>query len=439
MLRVSEVDLRGLAELLPIPTVVTNRSGAVQSVNATGLFVLMASAQSVAGYRWLGLLDSASSEAAKQLLRESTAESGAILLVTKPEFGGTPFECQFSQTPSGEFVVTATNISGYHWQEEQLTANREFLEKIIALNPAVHLLVDLPSFGMSWVSENTVAAFGITVPEIKAMGSHIWEMVTCDPVPFRPRYEDVAEFQFGERFVTEFTSQDDNGNLRWYSCTGEVYEVANHKPTKLLISLEDISSQKEFEAQVSEYMLQAAEQNRALEAAKGELEQANMRLEELTLTDPLTGLANRRAFDTAIAQCIQVARRYQRNLSILSLDLDHFKKINDTFGHGVGDEVLVATGQALAGLYRETDHVARIGGEEFIVLLPETSVPEAQIIAERTRRAIEAMTTSAGKVTASIGLTYWRNDETAVSLVHRVDEALYESKASGRNRVSLAA
>ena len=174
-------------------------------------------------------------------------------------------------------------------------------------------------------------------------------------------------------------------------------------------------------------------------AAQVELSQAS--LEELSLRDPLTGVWNRRALDMRMEVETDRSRRHGRCLSVIMLDLDHFKSINDQYGHEVGDAVLRQVAQMLEGIIRPTDHLSRYGGEEFVAVLPETPLPGARILAERLREqigstAIEISKKVSLRVTLSAGIaTFPEQGDTAGALIHAADKALYEAKKAGRNRV----
>ena len=156
-------------------------------------------------------------------------------------------------------------------------------------------------------------------------------------------------------------------------------------------------------------------------------------------TDALTGVLNRMGFNEAMARELGRARRYQQPLSIAILDIDHFKKVNDEFGHPVGDQVLVRTAKLLSSCVRESDTVARWGGEEFAVIAPMTAEEGAASLAEKLR-SIMATTHLGPKesVTASFGVAEFRADDTLESLLQRADAALYRAKQSGRNQVCRA-
>ena len=166
-------------------------------------------------------------------------------------------------------------------------------------------------------------------------------------------------------------------------------------------------------------------------------------LVELATTDALTGLANRRHFLEQAEAILHRAVRYKKPFSLLMFDLDHFKKINDTYGHDAGDEVLRATAATVLKVLRETDVIGRIGGEEFAAALPETDLDAACRAAERLRSGLATtkVETAAGVInfSASIGVTRLISPETPLAeLLKQADNALYVAKGSGRNRVAVA-
>ena len=153
---------------------------------------------------------------------------------------------------------------------------------------------------------------------------------------------------------------------------------------------------------VRDMTMQLAFENRLLESRE-ELEDANAKLRALSETDALTGLQNRRSFDARLTECYGASRRSGRPLSILLLDVDHFKSFNDTYGHQAGDDVLRIVARALRDSVRTTDVLARYGGEEFVVILPDTDEDGAVTLAERCRRAVAAVNWTQRPVTVSIG------------------------------------
>lgn len=165
-------------------------------------------------------------------------------------------------------------------------------------------------------------------------------------------------------------------------------------------------------------------------------------VEEEAATDPLTGVLNRRALDRLLARETERCEVQGAMASVLALDLDHFKAINDSHGHAVGDAALQAFTERVRGQLRQSDHLARLGGEEFIVLLPGASLEKAIEIAERLRAAVAEsplLEVPRVAVTVSIGAASWQAGETGPGLLARADAASYAAKRAGRDRVEAAA
>ncbi len=162
-------------------------------------------------------------------------------------------------------------------------------------------------------------------------------------------------------------------------------------------------------------------------------------LESLATTDKLTQVYNRTKFNEIINREFERANRYNHPLSLVMFDIDHFKKINDTYGHSVGDYVLQTLAQIVKENLREIDFLIRWGGEEFIIITPETDLGRAEVSAERVRRAIEDYKfRDAGKITVSFGVTEFKKDDTENTIVKRADDAMYKAKEKGRNRVEVS-
>jgi diguanylate cyclase (GGDEF)-like protein len=177
-----------------------------------------------------------------------------------------------------------------------------------------------------------------------------------------------------------------------------------------------------------------------LETAESRLKEQATEIETYisrSLTDPLTGLPNRREFDNRLEERMAAWNRRQEIFSLLILDVDHFKKLNDQYGHLKGDQVLAAMGRALRMAIRREDAVARYGGEEFAILLPHTSLEQAIHVAQNVREAVAQIDVDHNgqplAITASAGLATIQPDEQAELLIHRADAALYAAKGAGRN------
>ena len=191
-------------------------------------------------------------------------------------------------------------------------------------------------------------------------------------------------------------------------------------------------------------MARLSEAMAGTQSALEEVQRSNQKLERLAATDPLTGAGNRRQFIEHIGAEIARAKRSGVPLSLLSLDLDHFKEINDSRGHVVGDEVLCEFVRKCLEAIRPYDSVARVGGEEFMVLLPGATIDTACAVGERLRSAIQGNAFEVGSrpsiyVTISIGVSeLGRDGDTLDELLSVADQRLYRAKHEGRNRLIAA-
>jgi diguanylate cyclase len=219
--------------------------------------------------------------------------------------------------------------------------------------------------------------------------------------------------------------------------------------TKLLENASDISDIKDI---VSEIIKETTHLTEASQTLKQELDKTNGEIDTLrselevvkkaSITDALTGLLNRRAFDNELNNIIEVAEVYPQGVVLLMMDLDHFKRINDNFGHLVGDKVLRYTSALMKQHVEENHLVARYGGEEMAVIMPDTSRDKGIQIANKIRVALAKSRLqrkdngeSIGEITISIGAAQLKSSDTIDSLIGRADECLYKAKESGRNRV----
>ncbi|MEJ2392573.1 MAG: GGDEF domain-containing protein [Gammaproteobacteria bacterium] len=175
------------------------------------------------------------------------------------------------------------------------------------------------------------------------------------------------------------------------------------------------------------------------ERAYEQLRQNEIHIRELMLTDPLTGVPNRRHLDNRLAMELSRQTRYGQPLAIIMTDIDLFKRVNDSYGHAMGDKVLRDFAACLQENIRESDFLARFGGEEFVLLLPNSTEKEAQTMAERMRSAVKALHFEIPSlhITSSFGVTLTRQGEDMSAVLDRVDKAMYMSKTRGRDCVTL--
>ena len=222
------------------------------------------------------------------------------------------------------------------------------------------------------------------------------------------------------------------------SLRGRVWRVDG----RLRILVEhDIQEMERMQDALLELNHEYASVQLALAQTNLKLKHREAKILEISLTDPLTAVGNRRRLEQALAIEVQRAARTGAGLCAFMADLDRFKRVNDVYGHQAGDAVLAAFGDVLRRLTRVTDIVTRYGGEEFVVLMPHTSLESAIAVAERLREVLAACRIKPlpDPVTASFGVAALAAGEQGTALLDRIDGALYEAKRLGRNRVVTAA
>jgi diguanylate cyclase (GGDEF)-like protein len=264
-------------------------------------------------------------------------------------------------------------------------------------------------------------------------GTRIWDYLACsETLRLRQKLANT-EGQPGERWPLNLTDAKQN------PVTLEIGMI-RFAGAVLLLGMEENRHDAQFRSEIlkltndlSMTMRESARKNR-------ELRQANETIERLARTDHLTGLANRRALTEGLLREIARAERRGAHLSVIVLDLDGFKAINDEHGHFTGDRVLEAVAAVLGTQLRVYDLAARMGGDEFALLLSGTSMEEALAIAERIRHEVARVKVAGltAPISMSLGVARWAADEGAESFVGRADKALYEAKSTGRNCITAA-
>lgn len=201
-----------------------------------------------------------------------------------------------------------------------------------------------------------------------------------------------------------------------------------------------IASVINYQKYVNEFINQKIieKNNEELKEKNSQIQKINKKLKEISIRDGLTNIYNRRKLDEILEYEYNRAKRYGRKFSIILLDLDLFKSVNDKYGHNVGDSVLIETAEILKNNIRNSDIVGRWGGEEFLIICPETEMQQALYISEKLRNAIEKFRFSVvNKRTSSFGIATYEDGDTIEELVDRADKGLYQAKEKGRNRVEI--
>ena len=234
---------------------------------------------------------------------------------------------------------------------------------------------------------------------------------------------EINSYSMEKRFIRS------DGTIVWTILSGGRSRLSGPGSEYFYVQILDISDRKHSELLLEQAKLAAENANMALEVA-------NKELQRLARTDPLTGIWNRRHFEEALTAEIERARRYAVPVSLVVFDVDHFKSINDQYGHSAGDDILVQLACLVGAHLRVVDLLARWGGEEFVVLIPNNTLASAEIVAEKLRVLIEeALFKPVGRVTASFGVTQINPGDQPEVVFSRADKAMYQAKAAGRNRV----
>jgi diguanylate cyclase (GGDEF)-like protein len=274
---------------------------------------------------------------------------------------------------------------------------------------------------------------------------------------FRPEQRETIDWGGDPRNPVEVTQDGELSPRSSFDTWTQVVSGTCRRWTDLdRLTAEEISRHfKEMEIELQKSLLEETNrriesQNQTLEETKQRLETINKEKEELleqvqkmARTDDLTGLLNRDELEQQLLEEFERVQRYDQDLSVVFIDLDHFKPVNDKYGHQVGDDVLAVTGEKLRSVSRKTDTVGRYGGEEFLAVLPETDIEHAKTFAERFMNDLRNHTFQADgttfQLTCSAGISEYRpSDGAPESIVNRADDALYRAKNSGRDTVCIA-
>ena len=238
-------------------------------------------------------------------------------------------------------------------------------------------------------------------------------------------------------FITARSEVEDM--VRGFDAGGVDYVTKPFNPSELNARVRTHLELKRAREQLQRYGRQLEEANRQLESRNDQLNEAIDQLHTAAMTDSLTGLRNRRHMTMQIQQEMVRFSRSQRVFALVLADIDHFKQVNDRFGHDCGDEVLRTVAEVLRQGLREQDNVARWGGEEFLLLLPETDVDGALLVAEKLRAQVELSTmhcqTQEIRVTLTFGVTSYNGTTNMDEAIREADSALYMGKKRGRNCV----
>lgn len=327
------------------------------------------------------------------------------------------------------------------------TALKDIEYEKLAMNKHAIVSITDADGRITYVNEMLTKACGYSRDELIGQNHRLLKSDHHPPAFFEEMWKTILR---GDVWQGELCNRAKNGSYCWMATTIVPFLDDAGQPYQYVAIRTDITNMKDAE----KILLRDKEQLEVLiQERAGELTEANknllaeikrrQELEEdlrtLASTDKLTGIFNRRALDEAIRKEIERAKRYRHPMSLILFDIDNFKNINDVFGHQVGDAVLSELSRLVGGKIWVHDVFARWGGEEFVILGVSSDMDGCLRLAEKLRGIIENHSfPDIGKMSCSFGVAVLHDDDTAVSLVKRADEALYRAKQGGRNRVQAA-
>ena len=306
---------------------------------------------------------------------------------------------------------------------QEISGVNVLLEKIISSTPIIFYIFDLITLQAIFTNSQVALLLGYTKEEFQEILPH-WQEILVHPEDqnkIHYHFQQCAKFTDDESLEIKYRLKNKNGHWHWFESKDKVFKRGNNEIVQQILGTAyDITERKR--------------QEDTLQLQATEMAVVNAHLHEMAATDHLTGLHNRRALQDFLVKEFQRAQRYNTPLSLLLIDVDSFKQFNDTDGHISGDNVLKQIGVILQDMARTSDFVVRYGGEEFIVLLPQTNQEGARAYAERCRVAVEQNNWEFRLITVSIGISTQTSEMTEHSnLIYEADRALYEAKRAGRN------
>jgi diguanylate cyclase (GGDEF)-like protein/PAS domain S-box-containing protein len=316
---------------------------------------------------------------------------------------------------------------GFDISKQRKVEQYSRLQRVALESASEAILITDAEGAIEWANPAFTTLTGYELEEALGCNPRILRSGVMDPAFYKAMWDSIRD---GQKWSGELWNLNKDGELYSEEMHIAPVRTMDGRISNFVAVKHDITERKQIEAQ-------AERAKQGLVSLNTELRLANETILRISQTDALTGLANRRTMDESMLHEMARAERLGCGFSVILGDLDHFKSINDEFGHLLGDRVLVATATVLASEARPYDLPARFGGEEFMVLLPESTLEDAMTIAQRIRGAVYEMEVPGvtRKIAMSLGISTWEQGDTPASLIGRADAALYEAKRTGRNRV----
>jgi diguanylate cyclase (GGDEF)-like protein/PAS domain S-box-containing protein len=426
-------------------TAVNIRLGTIRTPTTAIYLFYVLMVGSVFRFRGVVLATAASSSAILGLILAENFE-----LLPRPDFSvgltqWVTFTCLFGMAASLTYHnsrVTQKALERAQEENRQRKRGQEALRiseerhRVLAENARDVIWTMAPDGSITYISPSVEAVRGFTPEEAKAQTLAQIQTPASQAITlayFTQLHADLAAGRTLQNFRGELEYYCKDGSTVWTEVMAHPVLTEDGAELEILGVTRDIAEHKRLV-----HDLQEARD--ATEVANQALQRANAELARMATTDALTGVANRRHFEQLAEAARAQAKRYGGPLSLLMFDIDHFKSINDRFGHLTGDQVLVELTGLVARAVRDTDVLARWGGEEFVVIMPHCAAADAMQLAHKLRALVAGhVFADLGTVTVSLGVAEFKPDESLDDWFDRADSAVYEAKAAGRNTVRLGA
>lgn len=322
-------------------------------------------------------------------------------------------------------------INALREKDEKIRHSKELYEKLILTVPDVVALVDLEG-KILFINEPAVEFLGYNLDEL--IGTSIFELI----IPEQRQYavNNMKKRYNSQINLVEYKYVRKNGIIIDIETNGNLLKDKKGEPYGIVYITRDITLRKEKEHQLEQAKIEIENINAELNKKNLLLSETNNILMEKSITDSLTKLYNHQYIYDIVVKQSQLSKTAGQALCIMMADIDFFKRVNDDYGHLIGDGVIITLTQVIKNIIRKNDFAGRYGGEEFLVVLPKTKLNEAINIAEKIRKSIETQKFDAEnlKVTISIGVAEYSGEEAAL-LINKADKLLYKAKENGRNRI----
>jgi diguanylate cyclase (GGDEF)-like protein/PAS domain S-box-containing protein len=375
----------------------------------------------------LSLVEPESLGAVKQALVTTLVEGYAeteAYLVSKD---GTKIPTYLTQTRfvyQGEPCILGV---GFDISKQKRAEHYSRLQRVALESASEAILITDAEGAIEWANPAFTTLTGYELEEVLGVNPRILKSGIMDRAFYKVLWNTILD---GQKWSGELWNLNKDGHLYSEEMHIAPVRAMDGSISNFVAVKHDITERKQAEAQ-------AERMKEGLLSLNNKLMEANENILRISQTDALTGLANRRTIDDRVLHEMARAERLGCGFSVILGDLDHFKSINDEFGHLAGDLVLAATAAALAQEARPYDLPARYGGEEFMVLLPESTLADAMTIAQRIRGAVHGIEVPGvqRRIAMSLGISTWEHGDTPGTLIGRADAALYQAKRTGRDRV----